>query len=92
MARHLGLRHREAHVREEAALAALADVRSVSLVRLARARADDVEAELLHRTLELARVMPRIVPREGDPHPRGRGPEVLRYEDAPDPAPGPARC
>ena len=55
MARHLRLRHREAHVREEAAFAALADVPLGLDVRLCSRGADDVEAELGAKTLELAR-------------------------------------
>ena len=53
MARHLGLRHREAHVCEEAACAALADVPLRVGVGLRRRRADDVEAELVPQPLEL---------------------------------------
>jgi len=54
MAGGLGLRHRETHVREQAALAALADVPLGLLVRLGRSRSDDVEADLLCETLELS--------------------------------------
>ena len=47
MARHLGLRHREAHVREQAAGAPLQDVSLRRLVRRDRSGPDRVEAELL---------------------------------------------
>ena len=63
MARHLGLRHREAHVREESALAALADVPLGVDVRLGARGADDVEPDLRTETLELVRVHAGSVPR-----------------------------
>ncbi len=54
--RHLGLRHREAHVGEEAAFPALTNVALGLLVGLRRSRADDVDPELLARA---ARARPR---------------------------------
>jgi hypothetical protein len=53
MARDLRLGHREAHAREEAARAALANVALRLLVRLGRRRPDHVDPELAGRTLEL---------------------------------------
>ena len=52
MARLLGPRHREAHVGEEPALAALADVPLGVGVGLGRRDADRVETELLCESLE----------------------------------------
>ena len=52
MARDFGPRHREAHVCEEALLAALADVPLGLFVRRGRRRADRVDAELLGEALE----------------------------------------
>ena len=75
MARPLGLRHRELHVGEEAALAALADVPFGLLVRLGAGDPDDVEAEL---RCQIVRPLPSscegLCPREGDSDPRGRWP------------------
>ena len=97
MAGDLGPRHREAHVREQATLAALADVPLGVLVGLGGRRADDVDAELRRRGARVpATVTHRILPSHRDAmkairiHEDG-GPEVLRYEDAPDPEPGPGR-
>ena len=121
MAGDLGPRHREAHVGEQAARTALADVPLGLLVRLGGRRADDVDPELL-QALELCGGQPqcprkkwhragprlrgaghaRMRPRDGGSSRSTRsiavkairihedgGPEVLRYEDAPDPEPGP---
>ena len=55
MARPLGLRHRELHVREEAARAALADVALGLGVRRRRSGTDDVEPELLAESFEFRR-------------------------------------
>src|SRR5262249_30882419 len=90
VARDLRLSHREAHVREEALLTALADVPLGLLVRRDRSRPDDVEADLVAEPLQLpsrhvgdcARMTAIRIHEDG-------GPEVLRYEDAPDPEPGP---
>src|SRR5256714_12787768 len=140
MARDLGLRHREAHVGEEAALAPLGDVPLRVGVALGPRGPDDVDAELLRQALELYVLHPTIVPprRESCSFPgtfrrlpgclsnrcqtpilssgsfgpgcsrplraagavrirsppvkairihEDGGPEVLRYEDAPDPEP-----
>jgi zinc-binding alcohol dehydrogenase/oxidoreductase len=88
VARNLRLRHREAHVGEETASPPLANVALGVLVRLGRARADDVDAELCGELLQLhavhvedcARVRAIRLHQDG-------GPEILRYEDAPDPTP-----
>ena len=48
----LGPRHREAHVREQATLAALADVSLGVLVGLCGRGADDVDPELRREALE----------------------------------------
>jgi NADPH:quinone reductase-like Zn-dependent oxidoreductase len=92
MARRLRLRHREAHVGEEAAGASLADVSLRRVVRLRAGRADHVDPELLGDASKLLR-------RHASHCAQGRlkavrihqdgGPEVLRYEDAPAPAPRP---
>jgi NADPH:quinone reductase-like Zn-dependent oxidoreductase len=90
MARDLGLRHREAHLAEQAARTPLADVALRLLVRAYRGRPDGVEPQLLGQPGQL------FCPHVGDCarmkairiHEDG-GPEVLRYEDAPDPEPGP---
>ena len=76
--------------REQAARAALADVPLGLLVRRGRSRPDRVEAELLAEPGQLfclhmgdcARMKAIRIHEDG-------GPEVLRYEDAPDPEPGP---
>ena len=90
MARHLRLGHREPHVREEAALAAVPDVRLGFRIRLRARRADDVESELRADRLQLLPVHGDSVPavKAIRIHEDG-GPEVLRYEDAPDPVAGP---
>ena len=85
-----GLGHGEAHLAEQAARAALADVPLGLLVRRDRSRPDRVEAELLAEPGQLfrlhmgdcARMKAIRIHEDG-------GPEVLRYEDAPDPEPGP---
>ena len=88
MAGDLGLRHRELHPGEQAPLPPLDDVPLGLVVRLGRGCADDVEAELACQTLELGRSHARIVPVKAIRiHDEG-GPEVLRYEDVPDPVVG----
>src|SRR5207248_3842559 len=87
----LRLRHREAHVGEQAAGAPFADVAFGLLVRFSGCRADHVEADLECELLELygvhmedcARVKAIRIHEDG-------GPDVLRYEDAPDPPPAEA--
>jgi NADPH:quinone reductase-like Zn-dependent oxidoreductase len=93
VARDLGASHRELHVGEQPSLAALADVPLGVRVGGGRSGADDVEPQLLGQLPELTRFHSEIV------HTIARvkairihedgGPEVLRYEDAPDPANGP---
>jgi NADPH:quinone reductase-like Zn-dependent oxidoreductase len=87
MARRLRLGHRELHVREEAACAALADVPLGLLVRLRPRDAHDVEAELLGQLVQIhVGSVPRV--RAVRIHEDG-GPEVLVLEEAPDPVPEP---
>src|SRR5919204_2097411 len=90
MARDLRPRRRELHVREQPARPALADVALGLEVRLRGSRSDDVEPDLLGQPLQLAPRHETIVPsmRAVRIHEDG-GPEVLRYEDAPDPEPRP---
>ena len=89
MARDLGPAHREAHPREEAALAPVADVPLGLLVRLGRRRADRIEAELRTEPGQLRGCHDRIVPVKAIRIHEDGGPEVLRYEDVPDPVAGP---
>ena len=90
MARLVGSRHRELHVREEAARPALADVALGVHVRFGGSSADDVEPELFCesfevRTLHMDSVPPVLAIRI---HEDG-GPEVLVLEEVPDPEAGP---
>src|SRR5436305_12935541 len=85
MARRLGLRHREAHVGEESARTPLTDVALGVLIRGGWGGADDVEAELVREGRELCGGHARIVPVKAVRIHEDGGPEVLRYEDAPDP-------
>src|SRR5581483_5760599 len=90
-------RDREPQPAEEPAPPALANVALGLHVRLGPRHADGVEAELRTQPLHLGRchlVHYARVPPHYDPsvkairiHEDG-GPEVLRYEDAPDPEPG----
>ena len=88
MARPLGLRHREPHAGEQPALAALDDVPLRLVVRLGAGDADGVETQLLAEPDDLggrscedsASVKAIRIHEDG-------GPEVLRYEDVPDPEP-----
>ena len=84
-----GLRHRELHVGEEAARAALADVPLRLLVRDGGRRADGVEPELLAEPLAVGRRHTDSVPRVQAVriHEDG-GPDVLVLEDVPDPVAG----
>ena len=90
MARPLGVRHRELHVREEPARAALADVALGLHVRCGRSGTEDVEPELRAESFELRALHVDSVP----PvlavriHEDG-GPEVLVLEDVPEPKAGP---
>jgi NADPH:quinone reductase-like Zn-dependent oxidoreductase len=89
VARDLRLGHREAHVREEAARAALADVALRAGVRLRGRGADRIEAELVGELGELRSRHGWILPVKAIRIHEDGGPEVLRYEDAPDPVAGP---
>jgi NADPH:quinone reductase-like Zn-dependent oxidoreductase len=89
MARRLGLRHREAHVREEAAPSTLADVPLGVDIGLGWGRANDVEAELRPQLRQLGSCHATIVPVKAVRIHEDGGPEVLVYEDVPDPVPGP---
>jgi zinc-binding alcohol dehydrogenase/oxidoreductase len=90
MARLLRVRHREAHVGEEPACAALADVPLGVQVRLRRRGADGVDPDL-------GGELPEVLDDHVDSVPRVKavrihedgGPEVLVLEEVPDPSPGP---
>src|SRR5204862_6640695 len=56
--------------------------------RPGRRRADHVQPQLLSQRRELAPRQARIVPVKAVRIHEDGGPEVLRYEDAPDPEPG----
>jgi NADPH:quinone reductase-like Zn-dependent oxidoreductase len=88
MARLFRLRHREPHVREETERTAFADVLLGCVVWLGRRRADRVQAELVRYLHQLARGHATIVPVKAVRIHEDGGPEVLRYEEAPDPVPG----
>ncbi len=62
--------------------------RSVSSIRLGRRRADDVEPELLGAACELGGGHEMILPVKAIRIHEEGGPDVLRYEDVPDPEPG----
>jgi NADPH:quinone reductase-like Zn-dependent oxidoreductase len=102
MARDFRVSHREAHVREEAAGAAVDDLPLGLLVGSGGSSPDRVETELVCETVELGSrhvaIVGAAIERSGDGYDRAvkairihedGGPEVLRYEDAPDPEPGP---
>src|SRR4029077_20211540 len=84
----LRLSHREAHVGEEASGAPPADVPLRVKVWLRRRRTHDVEAELLPQLRQLGSRHATIVPVKAVRIHEDGGPEVLRYEDVPDPVPG----
>jgi NADPH:quinone reductase-like Zn-dependent oxidoreductase len=87
-------RHRETHIGEQAARFALADVSLGVLVGLGCSGPDDVDAELSGDPIQFSGgQVARIVGAVRSPpvkavriHEDG-GPEVLRYEDAPEPSP-----
>ena len=89
MARDFRLGHREAHAGKEPALAALADVPLGLLVGRRRCRADGIETQFLPKLRELGPRHGRILPVKAIRIHEDGGPEVLRYEEVPDPAPGP---
>jgi NADPH:quinone reductase-like Zn-dependent oxidoreductase len=80
-------RSREPHPGEKPPLAALADVLLGLVVGLGRCRADNVEAELLGSACELGGGHERILPVKAIRIHEEGGPDVLRYEDVPDPEP-----
>ena len=87
MARHLGPRHRELHVGEEAASSTFGDVQLGLLVRGDARGAHRIEAELGREPTKLtSRHACHCAVKAVRIHEDG-GPEVLRYEDAPDPSP-----
>ena len=86
MTRLLGPGHGEAHVREEPALAPLPNVPLRLVVGGRGSRPDDVEAEVLRQAAQLLHVGDCARMKAIRIHEDG-GPEVLRYEDAPDPEP-----
>ncbi len=88
MARHLRLRHREAHVGEEAPRAPIPDVALGPRVRLRAGRSDRVQAELGGLAGELSHFHDEILPVKAIRIHEDGGPEVLRYEEVPDPTPG----
>ena len=83
--------HREAHPGEEAALAPVADVPLGLLVRDGGRGPDRIEAELRTDPGQLSGGHDRIVPVKAIRIHEDGGPEVLRYEDVPDPVAGPGR-
>src|SRR4051812_28101883 len=90
MTRALRLRHRELHVGEEPARAAIADVPLRLLVRDGRCRPDRVEPERLAEPFQIGRRHLDSVPlvQAVRIHEDG-GPDVLVLEEVPDPSPGP---
>ena len=88
MARDLGPRHREPHVGEEPARAALADVPLGLVVRPAGAAPTTSSPSSSAQSGELGGGHARILPVKAIRIHEDGGPEVLRYEDVPDPAPG----
>ena len=85
----LGPRHREAHVGEEAARAAVADVPLRRLVGLGRGDTDGVQPEVVRQRDQLRPLHARIMPVKAVRIHEDGGPEVLRYEDVPDPVAAP---
>ena len=87
MARELGSCGGELHVGEEAARAALANVPLGLDIRLCRSRSDDVETEFLTVSRELGGGHERILPVQAIRIHEDGGPDVLRFEEVPDPEP-----
>jgi NADPH:quinone reductase-like Zn-dependent oxidoreductase len=88
MARRLRLRHGEAHVREKSARAPLGNVTLRLDVWLGRRGSDGVEPQSLGQLRQLLYGHATIVPVKAVRIHEDGGPEVLRYEDAPEPVPG----
>src|ERR671910_699521 len=89
MAGDLRAARREAHRREEPALLPLANVMLGFLVGRGRRGSDRIEAELRAEPGQLGGCHDRIVPVKAIRIHEDGGPEVLRYEDVPDPKAGP---
>ena len=89
MAGDLRAAHREAHPREEAALPPVADVALGLLIRDGGCGSDRIQAELRTDPGQLSGGHDRIVPVKAIRIHEDGGPEVLRYEDVPDPVAGP---
>jgi NADPH:quinone reductase-like Zn-dependent oxidoreductase len=85
----LGSPHREAHSGEEAPLLPVPDVTFRLLVWLRGCSADRVEAELGAEQSQLGSRHDRILHVKAIRIHEDGGPEVLRYEDVPDPVAGP---
>ncbi len=89
MAGDLGLGHGEAHVGEVAVGGSRVDVALGVGVGLGPGSADDVEPEFLGQPFQLCRSHARMMHVKAVRSHEDGGPEVLRYEDVPDPTPGP---
>ena len=87
MARGLGPRHGEPHVCEQSPRHAFADVPLRVVVGRNQGGPENVELEICGQPAQLGGGHARILPRARRSHSRGRGPEVLRYEEIPDPSP-----
>jgi NADPH:quinone reductase-like Zn-dependent oxidoreductase len=81
--------HREAHAGEEATRTPVADMPLRLLVRGRRRSPDRIEAELRTDPGQLSGGHDRIVPVKAIRIHEDGGPEVLRYEDVPDPVAAP---
>ena len=89
MARDLGSSHGELHVRKESSRPPFADDTLCLLVGLRAGSAHDVQPEICRYTAQLGGGHARILPVKAVRIHEDGGPEVLRYEDVPDPEPGP---
>ena len=89
VARDLGTPRREFHAGEEPSGLALADVALRLVVGRGRSCPDRVETELCAEPGQLRGGHDRIVPLKAIRIHEDGGPEVLRYEDVPDPVAGP---
>ena len=89
MTRDLGARHREAHVGKQPGLTSLADVSLSLLVGRRRSRTDRIEADLQRKLGKSIASHDRMMPVKAVRIHEDGGLDVLRYEDVPDPSPGP---